>query len=90
MRLSDRNAEVFAAGTALATARARTHSVAAHGSTPASRARADAEIAAQRYDVALIASEEPEAYELAAPVPRRIGFSTGWAKPFKSAWVKRR
>jgi hypothetical protein len=61
-----------------------------HGSTPLSRAHADAEIALQRYDVALIASEEPEAYDLAAPVPRRIGFTTGWAKPLKSLWIRRR
>ncbi len=61
-----------------------------HGSTPASRARADAEIAAQRYDAALIASEEPEAYELAAPVAQRVGFVTGWAKPFKTWWTRRR
>jgi ADP-heptose:LPS heptosyltransferase len=89
LALSDRNADVFAAGTAVATHVLERIPWPRHGSTPASRARADAEIAAQRYDVALIASEEPEAYELAAPVPRRIGFTTGWAKPFKSAWIKR-
>ncbi len=88
--LSDRNADVFAAGTADVRHVLERIPWPRHGSTPASRARADAEIAAQHYDVALIASEEPEAYELAAPVPRRIGFTTGWAKPFKSAWVKRR
>ncbi|HEV8022338.1 MAG TPA: hypothetical protein VGP41_13780 [Candidatus Lustribacter sp.] len=88
--LSDRNAEVFAPETASATHVLERIPWPRHGSTPASRARADAEIAAARYDVALIASEEPEAYELAAPVPRRIGFTTGWAKPFKSAWIKRR
>jgi ADP-heptose:LPS heptosyltransferase len=90
LALSDRNAEVFAAGTAFATHVLERIPWPRHGSTPASRARADAAIAAQDYDVALIASEEPEAYELAAPVARRIGFTTGWAKPFKSAWIKRR
>lgn len=90
LALSDRNADVFAAGTAFATHVLERIPWPRHGSTPASRARADAEIAAQKYDVALIASEEPEAYDLAAPAPRRIGFSTGWAKPFKSAWIKRR
>jgi ADP-heptose:LPS heptosyltransferase len=90
LALSDRNAAIFAAGTAVATHVLERIPWPQHGSTPASRARADAEIAAQRYDVALIASEEPEAYELAAPVPRRIGFTTGWAKPFKSAWIARR
>jgi len=62
----------------------------AHGSTPASTARANAEIAVLRYDVALIASEEPEAYELAARIPQRIGFATGWTRPLKSLWVRTR
>jgi ADP-heptose:LPS heptosyltransferase len=88
--LSDRNASVFAAGTAVATHVLDRIPWPRHGSTPLSRARADAEIALQRYDVALVASEEPEAYDLAAPVPRRIGFTTGWAKPLKSLWIKRR
>jgi len=60
----------------------------AHGSTPASTARASAEIAAQRYDVALIASEEPEAFALAAPIPERVGFVTGWSRPLKTLWVR--
>jgi ADP-heptose:LPS heptosyltransferase len=88
--LSDRNAGVFAAGTAFATHVLERIPWPRHGSTPLSRARADAEIALRRYDVALIASEEPEAYDLAAPVPRRIGFTTGWARPLKSLWIKRR
>jgi ADP-heptose:LPS heptosyltransferase len=90
LALSDRNADVFAPDTATATHVLERIPWPRHGSTPASRARAGAEIAAQRYDVALIASEEPEAYELGAPVPQRVGFTTGWAKPFKSAWIKRR
>ena len=90
LAMSDRNAAVFAPGTAIATHVLERIPWPAHGSTPASRTRAEGEIAARQYDIALIASEEPEAYTLAAPVPRRIGFSTGWAKPFKSAWVKRR
>ncbi len=88
--LSDRNAGIFAPQTAMATHVLERVPWPAHGSTPASRAQADAEIAARRYDIALIASEEPEAYELAAPIPQRIGFTTGWAKPFKSAWIRRR
>ena len=59
-----------------------------HGSTPESSARAIAAIRAARYDVALIASEEPEAYALARGIARRVGFSTGLAKPFKSLWVR--
>jgi len=62
----------------------------AHGSTAESTARAKAEIAAQRYDVALIASEEPEAYALAAPIRERVGFTTGWSRPIKTLWVRGR
>jgi ADP-heptose:LPS heptosyltransferase len=62
----------------------------AHGSTPDSTARAAAEIAAMQYDVALIASEEPEAFALAAPARERVGFTTGWSRPFKSLWVRGR
>lgn len=90
LALSDRNAEVFAPGTAAATHVLERIPWPRHGSTAVSRARADAAIAAARYDVALIASEEPEAYELAAAIPRRVGFTTGWAKPLKSAWIGRR
>jgi ADP-heptose:LPS heptosyltransferase len=61
----------------------------AHGSTPDSTARARAQIAAQRYDVALIASEEPEAFALARGISQRIGFTTGWMRPLKNYWVGR-
>jgi ADP-heptose:LPS heptosyltransferase len=60
----------------------------AHGSTPASTAQARAEIAAQHYDVALIASEESEAYALARGVPLRVGFTTAWTRPLKNLWVR--
>ncbi len=88
--LSDRNAEIFAAGAAGATYVLERIPWPKHGSTPGSHARALRGIADGAYDVALIASEEPEAYDLAAPVPARVGFTTGWAKPFKSAWIRRR
>jgi ADP-heptose:LPS heptosyltransferase len=87
---SDRNAGVFTARSASATHVLERIPWPQHGSTPASRLAADAEIAAQRYDAALIASEEPEAYELAAQIPQRVGFVTGWAKPLKSLWARRR
>jgi ADP-heptose:LPS heptosyltransferase len=50
-----------------------------------------AEIAAERYDYALIATEKPQAYRLAycARIPHRIGFENGWGKPFKTLWVRR-
>lgn len=63
----------------------------AHGSTPVSRRIALAGMRAARYDVALVASEEMEAYALAreADVPRRVGFTNGWQKPFKTLRVRR-
>ncbi len=88
--LTTRNAGLFAPGAVLAEHVLERISWPAHGSTPGSTARANAEIAALRYDVALIASEEPEAYELAAPIPERVGFSTGWTRPLKSLWVRAR
>lgn len=90
LALSDRNAAVFAPGTAIATHVLERIPWPQHGSTPLSRAFAQAGIAALRYDVALIASEEPEAYDLAGSVPLRVGFTNGWAKPLKSIWARRR
>ncbi|MFN2459104.1 MAG: glycosyltransferase family 9 protein [Candidatus Velthaea sp.] len=88
--LSDRNADVFAPQT-FATRHILTRIPwPRHGSTPETSERARAEIAAAHYDAALVASEEPEAYELARPATRRIGFGTGWSKPLKSWWVSRR
>lgn len=88
--LTTRNAGLFAPHAILAEHVLERIPWPAHGSTPASTARARAEIAAARYDVALIASEEPEAFALAAPVPERVGFTTGWARPLKSLWVRAR
>jgi len=44
-----------------------------------------------RYEIALIASEEPQAYAFArrARIPVRVGFHNGMQKPFKSWWVRR-
>jgi ADP-heptose:LPS heptosyltransferase len=88
--LSDRNAGIFVRDAFVATHVLERIPWPRHGSTPASRARADAEIADARYDVALVASEEPEAYALAGGIRERVGFTTGWAKPLKSAWVRAR
>jgi len=90
MALTTRNAGLYAPGVLIAEHVLERIPWPAHGSTPASTARAKDEIAAMRYDVALIASEEPEAFALAAPIPRRIGFTTGWARPFKTLWVRAR
>ncbi len=62
----------------------------AHGSTPVSRARALAGVRAQRYDVALIATEELDAYAFArdARIATRVGFVNGASKPLKSLQVR--
>jgi ADP-heptose:LPS heptosyltransferase len=85
-----RNAGLFVPGVLIAEHVLERIAWPAHGSTPASTARAAAEIAAMRYDVALIASEEPEAFGLAAPVRERVGFTTGWSRPLKTLWVRGR
>lgn len=50
-----------------------------------------AQLAAERYGCALIATEKPEGYRLAyaARIPERIGFENGWGKPLKTLWVRR-
>ncbi len=61
-----------------------------HGSTSSSRCTALDEARAERYDVALVASEELEAYELArdSRIARRVGFINGWEKPLKTLRVR--
>ena len=86
--LSDRNATLFAPGVFAAQHVLDRIPWPRHGSTPESTARARASIAAMQYDVALVASEEPEAYRLAAGIRERVGFVTGWAKPFKTLWAR--
>ncbi len=88
--LTTRNAGVYAPATLIAEHVLERIPWPAHGSTRESTARASAEIAAMRYDAALIASEEPEAFALAAGIPERIGFTTGAARPLKSLWVRAR
>jgi ADP-heptose:LPS heptosyltransferase len=89
--LSTANAQVFATR-----AFERVHVVEripwpAHGSTPTSYERAHAQAVTARYDVALIASEEPEGYRFAcsAGIRERVGFVNGWGKPFKSLQTRR-
>lgn len=49
------------------------------------------QIRAERYGIALIATEKPEGYRLAhrARIPARIGFENGWGKPLKTLWIRR-
>lgn len=61
-----------------------------HGSTPESRSSALAQVKAAGYDVALVASEELDAYAFAseAGIERRVGYVNGFAKPFKTLRVR--
>ncbi len=61
-----------------------------HGSTVESRRTALAEARAARYDIALVASEEMDAYTFArdARIPRRTGYVNGIEKPFKTIRVR--
>jgi ADP-heptose:LPS heptosyltransferase len=88
--LTTRNAGLFAPSAIVAEHVLERIPWPAHGSTAETTERARAEIAAQGYEVALIASEEPEAFALAAPIAARIGFTTGWARPLKTLWVRAR
>lgn len=85
-----RNREAFAPG-----AFAHVHAVERipwpnHGVAPESHAEALSEVLALAYDVALIASEEPDAYTFAreARIPRRVGFVNGWEKLLKTLRVR--
>lgn len=88
--LTTRNAEAFARNVF-----AHVHVVEripwpAHGSTAATYAQALREARAAKYDVALVPSEEPEAYRFARAcgAATRVGFSNGLEKPLKSAWTR--
>lgn len=50
-----------------------------------------AQIRAEQYDTALIATEKPEGYRLPyrAHIPARVGFENGWGKPLKTLWTRR-
>ena len=88
--LSTRNRDAFGPGTFARVHALERYAWPQHGSTPESYARALAEVRDARYDVALIASEEPEAYRFAreAGIARRVGFTNGWEKPLKSLWAR--
>lgn len=62
-----------------------------HGYTAASQEPTIRAILEAKYDVALIASEEPQAYSFARSghIPIRVGFHNGWQKPLKSWWARR-
>ena len=53
-------------------------------------AQLGAQLAKERYDYALIATEDPGGYRLASAsrARRRIGFENGWGKPAKALWAR--
>lgn len=61
-----------------------------HGYTPQTWHPALQAARRASYDIALVASEEPQAYTFAkgAGIAQRIGFYNGWQKPFKSWWAR--
>ncbi|MDP9017771.1 MAG: hypothetical protein M3N19_05580 [Candidatus Eremiobacteraeota bacterium] len=88
--LTTRNAHIFAERTF-----ERVHVVERipwpkHGYTPQTWELALGQATHARYDIALIASEEPQAYSFAkrAKIAKRVGFFNGWEKPFKSLWAR--
>lgn len=62
-----------------------------HGYTQHTWEPALAQAKAANYDIAVVASEEPQAYTFAklAGIRQRVGFHNGWQKPFKSWWARR-
>ena len=61
-----------------------------HGSTPESRSSALAQVKGAGYDVALVASEELDAFAFAKDtgIARRVGYHNGFEKPFKTLRVR--
>ncbi len=53
--------------------------------------RLGADLRANEYSHALVATEDPGGYRLAASVaaPNRIGFVNAWGKPLKALWARR-
>ena len=88
--LTTRNAAVFAPGVFAWTHVLERREWPAHGHAHADVERTLAQSADIGYDLALVASEEPDAYAMARRCARRtVGFINGWEKPFKTVRVRR-
>ena len=88
--LSQRNAAVFARSTFAWTHVLRRNPWPAHGHAPSDVEAAVTAAQAIGYDLALVASEEPDAYVLARRCAKRcVGFINGWEKPLKSLVARR-
>ncbi len=88
--LTQRNAAVFARATFAWTHVLRRNPWPAHGHAAGDVAATVTAADAIGYDLALVASEEPDAYVLARRCAKRsVGFINGWEKPLKSLTVRR-
>lgn len=89
--LTQRNAAIFARAAFTWTHVLERRGWPAHGHAARDVESTVADAARIGYDLALVASEEPDAYSLAqACAPQRVGFINGWEKPLKSLLVRRR
>ena len=89
--LSQRNAAIFARETFAWTHVLERTPWPGHGHAHRDVAATIEAAASIGYDVALVASEEPDAYALAQRcASERVGFINGWEKPLKSVLVRRR
>ncbi len=88
--LTQRNAAVFARATFAWTHVLRRRSWPAHGHAPSDVETTVTAAQLIGYDLALVASEEPDAYVLARRSAKRsVGFINGWEKPLKSLATRR-
>ena len=89
--LTRRNAAIFARGTFRWTHVLARNPWPAHGHDPADVEQLLGRAREIGYEVALVASEEPDAYEMARKAaPHTVGFTNGWEKPLKTLRVRRR
>jgi ADP-heptose:LPS heptosyltransferase len=84
------NAQIFSARAAREVWSAPFHLRSSERSNLDAIARFGSELSQHGYTHALVATEDPGGYRLAAAMraPVRVGFSNGWGKPFKSLWAR--
>lgn len=88
--LTRRNAAVFARSAFAWTHVLERNAWPAHGHAPSDVEATVTAAHAIGYDIALVASEEPDAYALGMRcAPRRVGFVNGWEKPLKTVATRR-
>lgn len=88
--LTQRNAAVYAHATCTWTHVLRRNPWPAHGHAPSDMEATVSAAEKIGYGLALVASEEPDAYVVARrSAKRRVGFINGWEKPLKSLATRR-